>query len=90
MPKARKPRAGQGKPKRQAAARQGPAAAQPIKNAADAKAKSAASVSVAASASGPASTSQAASSPIGLVNLGHTCYFNAVLQVMTSSPYPKP
>ena len=89
MPKGRKPRAGQGKPKRQAAAKQGLPAAQATK-AAGTKATSIASVPDADSSTKPASASGAAPSPIGLVNLGHTCYFNAVLQVLMIRPFRSP
>ena len=79
MPKARKPKPGQGKPKRQAAAKQGRPAAEG--KGADAKDSAPVGVPSAALPSRATSVLATAPPPIGLVNLGHTCYFNAILQV---------
>ena len=83
MPKGRKPKPGQGKPKRQAAAKQARPTAAQADNAVGAKATMTVSSPDAASTF----TLGLAPSPIGLVNLGHTCYFNAVLQVLTPNPH---
>ena len=90
MPKGRKARPGLGKPaKRSSAAKskQGQDAAQtPASAVSNAKQDAVGALDVASPLSAAASplSQGAPPPPIGLVNLGHTCYFNAMLQARQS------
>ena len=94
MPKGRKQQRGQSKrsfiAKKQEKAAAQTAAAVPAGKAGGHAAVGSPDLGAAGSAPVPAANAVSATSPIGLVNLGHTCYFNAMLQVCLYARLPAP